>query len=279
MLWQPLTSFTSLPSHAVVLPSCLRSCWRNLCAASPSCALHHLRIRSMCASSSSRCAWQMERARLGLKGRTGAARPTREQEVLHFQWFADMGNTDAQRMLARLLQQSRGRADRRQALHYFRHAQQSMLCLADRGSLGLTCTLGTCRCSGWPSMCSCSRMSSLHQFVIWPVHGCQAAASGTGAWQRSMQWLPVHAQLDPFQSFGAPITCQHTMLLPAAPVVLLCVCSTLLKALTWMAPTLTEQALLLLTARPPCGGAGRQQMGVTLMLWRIWATCTPVAPA
>jgi hypothetical protein len=44
--------------------------------------------------------------------------PSREQEVLHFQWFADLGNPDAQRRVGQLLSQG-GTHDPQQALRYF----------------------------------------------------------------------------------------------------------------------------------------------------------------
>ena len=45
--------------------------------------------------------------------------PTREQELLHYQWFADMGYVDAQRAVGRLLANG-GPEMATKALHYFR---------------------------------------------------------------------------------------------------------------------------------------------------------------
>lgn len=45
--------------------------------------------------------------------------PSREQQKLHFQWFADLGSPEAQRALGQLLSQGSLR-DPAQALHYFR---------------------------------------------------------------------------------------------------------------------------------------------------------------
>lgn len=53
--------------------------------------------------------------------------PSREQEVLHYQWFADMGNVDAQRMLGKILAQGSEPHDMRRALRYFRCAIAVML--------------------------------------------------------------------------------------------------------------------------------------------------------
>lgn len=46
--------------------------------------------------------------------------PSREQELLHYQWFADMGYVDAQRAVGRLLAHG-GPEMAIKALHYFRH--------------------------------------------------------------------------------------------------------------------------------------------------------------
>ena len=63
----------------------------------------------------------MEMRQLGLKNKASGGL-TGENEVLHLQWFADMGNVDAQRMLGRLLAQGSGPQDLRRALRYFRCA-------------------------------------------------------------------------------------------------------------------------------------------------------------
>ena len=47
--------------------------------------------------------------------------PSRDQEVLHYQWFADQGNLDAQRQLARMFAQG-SQADLPRSLRYFRSA-------------------------------------------------------------------------------------------------------------------------------------------------------------
>ena len=41
-------------------------------------------------------------------------------QVLHFQWFADMGNAEAQRTLGQMLNQGGQQRDPAQALRYFR---------------------------------------------------------------------------------------------------------------------------------------------------------------
>lgn len=48
-----------------------------------------------------------------------AAPHTREQEMLHYQWFADMGNMDAARVVGKMLS-SGGSHNSDQALRYFR---------------------------------------------------------------------------------------------------------------------------------------------------------------
>ena len=61
---------------------------------------------------------QIERVLLSMSSRRGAA-PSREQEMLHYQWFADMGYVDAQRAVGRLLSQG-GAELAEKALRYFR---------------------------------------------------------------------------------------------------------------------------------------------------------------
>ncbi|KAK9818102.1 hypothetical protein WJX72_007209 [[Myrmecia] bisecta] len=51
-------------------------------------------------------------------------RPSREQEALHYQWFADLGNIDAQRMAGQIFSHGDMR-DHEQALRYFRQAAAS----------------------------------------------------------------------------------------------------------------------------------------------------------
>ncbi len=47
--------------------------------------------------------------------------PTREQQQLHYQWFADLGSTEAKRALGQMLTQGAHR-DPVSALRYFRSA-------------------------------------------------------------------------------------------------------------------------------------------------------------
>lgn len=61
---------------------------------------------------------QPERSRLGTQT-WHTSGPSREQEVLHYQWFADMGNLDAQRQLARMFAHGE-QADLPRSLRYFR---------------------------------------------------------------------------------------------------------------------------------------------------------------
>ncbi len=61
---------------------------------------------------------QIERMRLAAGGASRMA-PSREQQRLHFQWFADLGSPEAQRALGQLLSQGAAR-DPAQALRYFR---------------------------------------------------------------------------------------------------------------------------------------------------------------
>ena len=49
---------------------------------------------------------------------------TQEQQQLHYQWFADLGSTDAKRALAHMLTQG-ARRDPVSALRYFRCGQRS----------------------------------------------------------------------------------------------------------------------------------------------------------
>ena len=61
---------------------------------------------------------QIDRVRLSKQAGRGPM-PSREQELLHYQWFADMGYVDAQRAVGRLLSQG-GVELADQALRYFR---------------------------------------------------------------------------------------------------------------------------------------------------------------
>ena len=49
--------------------------------------------------------------------------PTREQQQLHYQWFADLGSTEAKRALGQILTQGAHR-DPVSALRYFRSEHQ-----------------------------------------------------------------------------------------------------------------------------------------------------------
>ena len=63
---------------------------------------------------------QVERVRLSSKAVVNSRR-SREQEVLHYRWFADLGNSDAARALGQMLSHGALR-DPEQALRYFRCA-------------------------------------------------------------------------------------------------------------------------------------------------------------
>ena len=65
---------------------------------------------------------QIERVRLDIKS-AAASRRSSEQEVLHYQWFADLGNTDAARAVGQMLSSGSLR-DPLQALRYFRQAPE-----------------------------------------------------------------------------------------------------------------------------------------------------------
>ncbi len=54
-------------------------------------------------------------------GASWRGHPTREQQVLHYQWFADLGSAEAQRALGQMLTQGVQR-DPEQAFRYFRWA-------------------------------------------------------------------------------------------------------------------------------------------------------------
>lgn len=61
---------------------------------------------------------QIERVRLHYKS-AGLRRPSREQEVLHYQWFADLGSVEAQRAVGQIFSHGALR-NPEQALRYFR---------------------------------------------------------------------------------------------------------------------------------------------------------------
>ena len=63
---------------------------------------------------------QVERMRLAAGPLWRAGQPSREQQVLHFQWFADLGSAEAQRTLGQMLNQGGQQRDPAQALRYFR---------------------------------------------------------------------------------------------------------------------------------------------------------------
>ena len=64
--------------------------------------------------------------RVPLSSQRGMFKISREQERLHYQWFADMGYVDAQRAIGRLL--SQGDVDEvQQALKYFRYSNVAHL--------------------------------------------------------------------------------------------------------------------------------------------------------
>ena len=68
--------------------------------------------------------WQVERERGRLTQRSvHQQRQTREQEMLHYQWFADMGNVDAQRAVGHMLTHG-ALQDPVRALRYFEWASE-----------------------------------------------------------------------------------------------------------------------------------------------------------
>ena len=62
---------------------------------------------------------QIKSVRLSHKTAHVARPPSSEQEVLHYQWFADFGNVDAARAVAHMLSHGAGR-DYERALRYMR---------------------------------------------------------------------------------------------------------------------------------------------------------------
>lgn len=69
-------------------------------------------------STSETISLQVERVRLNYKS-AGMRRPSREQEVLHYQWFADLGSVEAQRAVGQIFSHGALR-NPEQALRYFR---------------------------------------------------------------------------------------------------------------------------------------------------------------
>ena len=78
-----------------------------------------LRLHATCTQPPTPWQLQIERVRLNSKTIT-YMRPSREQEVLHFQWLADLGNVDAQRAVGQMFNQHGVTQDPAQALRYFR---------------------------------------------------------------------------------------------------------------------------------------------------------------
>lgn len=69
-------------------------------------------------------------------GASWRGHPTREQQVLHYQWFADLGSAEAQRALGQMLTQGVQR-DPEQAFRYFRCAYLPSTDLVPAAELGL----------------------------------------------------------------------------------------------------------------------------------------------
>ena len=61
---------------------------------------------------------QIERVRLNYRS-ANLRRPNRDQEMLHYQWFADLGSVEAQRAVGQILTHGPQR-NPEQALKYFR---------------------------------------------------------------------------------------------------------------------------------------------------------------
>lgn len=70
---------------------------------------------------------QVDRVRLNYKS-ASMRRPSREQEVLHYQWFADLGSVEAQRAVGQIFSHGAMR-NPEQALRYFRCSQHRLCCL------------------------------------------------------------------------------------------------------------------------------------------------------
>ena len=71
--------------------------------------------------------------------------------MLHFQWFADMGNAEAQRTLGQMLNQGGQQRDPQQALRYFRCAHDPLHALvsAPHMSLAAFCENVDSSCYAW----------------------------------------------------------------------------------------------------------------------------------
>ena len=125
---------------------------------------------------------QPERSRLGTQT-WHTSGPSREQEVLHYQWFADMGNLDAQRQLARMFAHGE-QADLPRSLRYFRyalacrrmHLEGLQLYAASGAAICLTRHLHLA-CLSHPATSSRARQltmlrcSLLSSKVVWPALG------------------------------------------------------------------------------------------------------------
>lgn len=85
-----------------------------------------MRVMPQCWQSPLLCA-QVERVRLNYKS-ASMRRPSREQEVLHYQWFADLGSVEAQRAVGQIFSHGAMR-NPEQALRYFRCSQRHLSCL------------------------------------------------------------------------------------------------------------------------------------------------------
>lgn len=65
-------------------------------------------------------------AKLRLSARAGGAgRPSAEQDVLHYRWFADLGSVEAQRVVGQILSAAGAQRDPAGALRYFQCARPS----------------------------------------------------------------------------------------------------------------------------------------------------------
>ncbi|KAK9842449.1 hypothetical protein WJX81_000710 [Elliptochloris bilobata] len=112
---------------------------------------------------------QIERMRLSAGG-VPRMQPSREQQKLHFQWFADLGSPEAQRALGQLLSQGSLR-DPAQALHYFRQA-------AEAGDADAMAHLGHMFANG--AGVAPSNVSALEWFTAAAEHAHPSAQYGLG---------------------------------------------------------------------------------------------------
>mmetsp|Transcript_14536 Transcript_14536/g.43932 ORF Transcript_14536/g.43932 Transcript_14536/m.43932 type:complete len:758 (-) Transcript_14536:985-3258(-) len=112
----------------------------------------------------------------------GGWRPSTEQDVLHYQWFADLGNVEAQRAVGQILLGAGAQRDPAAALRYFQQA-------ADRGDAQAMASLGHMHANG--RGVPPSNATALKWFLKAAELGQPSAQYGLGYMHLTGQGVPI----------------------------------------------------------------------------------------